>query len=225
MVRERIYALLLLLAPCQLSGSHTAISLPSESSQMLTAHASYQATTPCQPWAPPMESGSTTLGSHPGSRANSCIRAWTAPGHSCTADPQTTTCPRIASFHPLDVLLDLKGKTKIWQVGPGGCSWPTVLFSRATKQAGGCPAADPKGLGGDPLFSLRYICRRMVPLTKARHSAPTQTPSPDIHIHPCPPPPPGASGLHRFSSGPPSPAQPLPQCPFRNSNWITVLAC
>ena len=175
-VRERIYALLLLLAPCQLSGSHTAISLPSESSQMLTAHASYQATTPCQPWAPPMESGSTTPGSHPGSRANSCIRAWTAPGHSCTADPQTTTCPRIASLHPLDVLLDLKGKTKIWQVGPGGCSWPTVLFSRATKQAGGCPAADPKGLGGDPLFSLHYICRRMVPPDKSQAFSPHPDP-------------------------------------------------
>ena len=125
---------------------------------------------------PPMESGSTTPGSHPGSRANSCIRAWTAPGHSCTTDPQTTTCPRIASFHPLDVLLDLKGKTKIWQVGPGGCSWPTVLFSRATKQAGGCPAADPKGLGGDPLFSLHYICRQMVPPDKSQAFSPHPDP-------------------------------------------------
>lgn len=189
-VRERIYALLLLLALCQLSMSHTAISLPSDSSQMLAAHASYQAAIPCQPWAPPMESGSTPLGSHPGSRANSWVRAWTAPGHSRTADQQTTTCPRVC-LYPLGVLLDLKGKIKTWQLGPGSCPWPTVLFSRVTKQAGRCPAGDPEGFGGDPLFFLHYMLGDGTQTKKARHSAPTQTPSPDIQIHPCPLPPPG----------------------------------
>lgn len=103
-VRERVYEFLLLLALSQLSMNHKAISLPSDSSKMLTAHECYLATIPFQPMVPPVKSGSTKSGSHPGSANKSCSRAWPTPGVSCLSSLDT---PLPLSSPPTDPLLAL----------------------------------------------------------------------------------------------------------------------
>lgn len=100
-VRERVYEFLLLLALSQLSMNHRAISLPSDSSKMLTAYECYLATTRFQPKAPPMKSGSTKPGSHPGSADKSCSRAWPTPGLSCLSPLDTPSTPSSPFTDPL----------------------------------------------------------------------------------------------------------------------------
>ena len=119
---------------------------PSDSSQALTAHVSYQATNPRQPWACPVESGSTNPGVSPrscspflsglGRLQDSRSRLLDAP----TAQPcRPTHGPRLASSCPHAFSCN-RENLEYGQGDPGGRSWVTVLFSRATKQTGRCPA-------------------------------------------------------------------------------------
>lgn len=71
----QIYEPLLLLALSQLSVSHSAISLPSDSNQTLAAHVSHQATPPSICGRLSWKDGPLTLGSPPGTAATSCFTA------------------------------------------------------------------------------------------------------------------------------------------------------
>lgn len=142
--------------------------------------------------------------------------------HSFTSGQSThrpTTCPLNHFLLPPRCSLRPQGKTiRIWQ----NCSWALGLPSRAAKQAVMCPAWK-----GPFIFPALHMLGDGKPSQKPGHSTPTQTPSPDhvfksvpvLYLHP------GASDLYWFSSGQPSPLQPLPDRPFRNPNWITVLPC
>lgn len=69
----QIYEPLLLLALSQLSVSHRAISLPSDSNQTLAAHVSHQATLPSICGRLSWKEAPVTLDSPPGTAATSCF--------------------------------------------------------------------------------------------------------------------------------------------------------
>ena len=71
----QIYEPLLLLALSQLSVSHSAISLPSDSNQTLAAHVSHQAMPPSICGRLSWKDGPLTLGSPPDTAATSCFTA------------------------------------------------------------------------------------------------------------------------------------------------------
>lgn len=223
--------------------SHRAISLPSHPSKMLAAHVIFQAIAPFQPWALPMESGSAKpgvssqfllLGFCSQFLLHSVASPRTLP-HLWAAHPQTHyLASKQLSPHPkTHVLLDFKGKTRLWKADLGDCSWVMVFSSRTANQARSVlwvvRPHDLQGLERDPLFSLHRLCCGQT-VTPAGSQA--FSPYPDSQVlticsNPSLPsvPHPGASGCHCFSSGHPFPLQPLPLWPFRNPHWITELPC
>ena len=85
-------------------------------------------------------------------------------------------------------LLPLHPKVFSWlskeKLDYGGGSWRLFLGHGPGKSGRGCPVGgetpQPPGLGGDLLFSLRYISWGMVTPARSQPFRPTQTPSSDI---------------------------------------------
>lgn len=138
----QIYELLFLLPLSQQSVSHRATFLPSDPSQTLAAHVSYQATAPFQPWAPPRESGSTNPGVSPRFCSPFLFHGLEGPRtlpHPCAAHTQTHYLPS----KPLPPHPKVFSWTSEERLDYGGGSWRLFLghgpLLQNRKPRRGCP--------------------------------------------------------------------------------------